>query len=30
MKKYIAGQIKAFGFLFCTTCGAKSTEGGEC
>ena len=27
--KCIGGQIKAFSFLFCTTCDAKSTKGGE-
>ena len=27
--KFIGGQIKAFSFLFCTTCDAKITKGGE-
>ena len=27
--KCIGGQIKAFSFLFCTACDAKSTKGGE-
>ena len=26
----IGGQIKAFSFLSCTACDAKSTKGGEC
>ena len=27
--KCIGGQIKAFSFLFCTSCDARSTKGGE-
>ena len=27
--KRIGGQIKAFSFLFCATCDAKSTNSGE-